>query len=63
MEIDEESIKRQKEEAAKHKKTLQEQTLIAQMRSISIDYKAVKLYFKQLKDSLQNREHNQELIL
>ena len=37
--------------------------MLAKMRQISIDYKAIKLYFKLLKDSLQNSEHNQELIL
>jgi hypothetical protein len=33
------------------------------MRTIGIDYKATKLYFKLLKESLNNREQNQELVL
>jgi hypothetical protein len=57
-EIDEEAIKRQKDEAAKQQKQLTEQNLLSKMRSISIDYKAVKLYFKLLKDSLKNQDHN-----
>ncbi|MFO0117251.1 MAG: hypothetical protein ACK521_06445 [bacterium] len=33
------------------------------MRALSIDYKATKLYFKLLKESLHNKDHNQELIV
>lgn len=40
-----------------------EQSLIAKMRTLSIDYKATKLYFKCLKDGIANNEHNQDLII
>ncbi len=40
-----------------------DQNRIAQMRALSIDYKATKLYFKLLKESLHNKDHNQELIV
>lgn len=33
------------------------------MRSLGIDYKATKLYFKLLKESMNNKDQNQELIL
>lgn len=56
-------MKLQKVEMLKRQKSINDQTLIAKMRSVSIDYKAVKLYFKQLKESISNRDHNQELIL
>jgi hypothetical protein len=37
---------------------MMEQSLIAKMRTLSIDYKATKLYFKCLKEGIQDKEHN-----
>lgn len=31
---------------------------MARMRQLGIDYKATKLYFKLLKESLANKDHN-----
>lgn len=62
-EVTEEQLKRQKEAQLKRMKSKQEQCRMARMRQLSIDYKATKLYFKLLKESLHNKDHNQELIL
>ena len=42
----------------KRVKNVREQTRISEMRSLSIDYKATKLYFKLLKESLHNKDLN-----
>lgn len=62
-EITEEMMKQKQQEQLKKQKSIMEQSLIAKMRTLSIDYKATKLYFKCLKDGIANNEHNQDLII
>lgn len=51
-EVSEEQIKRQMEQKLKREKTIRDESLKAKMRSLGIDYKATKLYFKLLKENL-----------
>lgn len=61
--ITEDQIAKQKVQELKRIKSIKDQTLLQKMRALSIDYKATKLYFKFLKESYNNTEQNQEVIL
>ena len=61
--ISEEQIKRKRVLELQRLKSKKDNELISKMRTILIDYKAAKLYFKLLKESYGDSEQNKDSII
>jgi hypothetical protein len=61
--ISEEQIKRKRVLELQRLKSKKDNELISKMRTILIDYKAAKLYFKLLKESYGDSEQNKDAII